>query len=398
MAISPENQYPGQSNPSSLEYPQGSARNIVIPGDGLGTPWEEKMINDWLGFYQKLLDVAGISPSGSPDTVLASQYFQALTAIMSDRHSTVFATVAKMKAGEPVTGGAITYKFGQMLTVRDAANAEQQYRVVTVDTGIDIGSGFFAQIVLPYPSESPAVLGNMQVGYVGHRGAPLAAPENTAPAYEIAGKAGMWGAECDVQLTSDDAWVLMHDDTVDRTTDGTGLVSSFTLAGIKALDAGSWKSAYYTGTRVPTIAEHLFNCRQHNLVPIVEIKETGSYSDAQLQSLIDACLFQFPDRQFILATSALGILRQIRGLDVTVTLQYYKTTYSTAQIDIANQIGRCIFAPALVAIQAASDADVAYAAEHGVTLAVWTVNDPDDAETMVLKGVRLILTDHISLP
>jgi glycerophosphoryl diester phosphodiesterase len=291
-----------------------------------------------------------------------------------------------------------TLSFGQLVQVKSVNNSVLTFRVVSVNTGIPLANGNFAQLKPEYPSDSRAIYGNMQVAYVFHRGASLAAPENTIPAYEAAGKAGAWGAEADLQLTLDEEWVLMHDDTVDRTTDGTGDVSTLTLAEIQALDAGSWKNAYFTGTRVPTLSEYLFTCRQYNLVPVIEIKEDGVYTDAQLQKLIDAALFQFPDRQFIIATFSLGILRQLRNLDSTITLQYYRTTYSTSQVDVANEIGRCILASNITALLAATDQDVLYATQNGVTLAAWTVNEPNDADTMVLKGVRLILTDFINLP
>lgn len=78
MAINPETQYPGKIAPSSPDYPYGQARNITTPGDGTGTPWEAALVNDLFGLQQALLSKAGIVPSGDPDTVLTSQYFEAL--------------------------------------------------------------------------------------------------------------------------------------------------------------------------------------------------------------------------------------------------------------------------------------------------------------------------------
>jgi glycerophosphoryl diester phosphodiesterase len=74
---------------------------------------------------------------------------------------------------------------------------------------------------------------------IGHRGNPLYAPENTVAAFKSAlGKADM--VEMDGQLTSDGALVIMHDATVDRTTDGTGSIAANTLVWLKSLYAGSW--------------------------------------------------------------------------------------------------------------------------------------------------------------
>lgn len=78
MAINPETQYPGKIEPASAEFPYGKARNITLPSDGKGTPWEAALVNDLFGFQQALLSDAGVVPSGTPDEVGASQYLQSL--------------------------------------------------------------------------------------------------------------------------------------------------------------------------------------------------------------------------------------------------------------------------------------------------------------------------------
>lgn len=78
MAISISEQYPGKTAGNTTNYPLGEARNVTTPGDGTGTPWEQALVNDDQGFKQALLAAAGITPSGTPDTAVASQYLQAL--------------------------------------------------------------------------------------------------------------------------------------------------------------------------------------------------------------------------------------------------------------------------------------------------------------------------------
>lgn len=92
---------------------------------------------------------------------------------------------------------------------------------------------------------------------VSHRGGGALAPENTLAAVEAALDAGFEYVEVDAVLTADRVPVLMHDKTVDRTTDGTGAVADLTLAEIKTLDAGSWFGREYAGTQVPTVDEFL---------------------------------------------------------------------------------------------------------------------------------------------
>lgn len=89
---------------------------------------------------------------------------------------------------------------------------------------------------------------------VAHRGLLLDAPENTLANFSACLKLNL-GFEVDVQRSSDGHLVCVHDDTVNRTTNGTGRVSRLTLAELKQLDAGSWFGASYRGQRVPTIDE-----------------------------------------------------------------------------------------------------------------------------------------------
>ncbi len=94
-------------------------------------------------------------------------------------------------------------------------------------------------------------------GISAHRGASESHPENTFAAFKEAVRLGVHQIEFDVYLTKDKQCVVLHDATVDRTTDGSGKVSDLTLAQIKRLDAGSWKGAEFAGQRVPTLRETL---------------------------------------------------------------------------------------------------------------------------------------------
>ncbi len=78
MAINPASQYPGQTAPASTDYPYGSARDVSSPGAGDGTPLQQAWVNDWFGFQQRVLQAAGITPSGNPDTAVASDVFNGL--------------------------------------------------------------------------------------------------------------------------------------------------------------------------------------------------------------------------------------------------------------------------------------------------------------------------------
>lgn len=90
---------------------------------------------------------------------------------------------------------------------------------------------------------------------IAHRGSKGAHPENTLPAFLHAVKVGADGIELDVQLSKDGQLVVIHDETVDRTTNGKGLVSQLALSELKRLDAGSWFNPGYSDTRLPTLKE-----------------------------------------------------------------------------------------------------------------------------------------------
>jgi glycerophosphoryl diester phosphodiesterase len=98
---------------------------------------------------------------------------------------------------------------------------------------------------------------NPAIMKIAHRGTTIHGPENTLPAFETAIEKGMEYVEIDVRFTSDGVPVVIHDITVNRTTNGEGKVSDFTLNELKKLDAGSWFADEFVGTRVPTLEETL---------------------------------------------------------------------------------------------------------------------------------------------
>ncbi len=92
---------------------------------------------------------------------------------------------------------------------------------------------------------------------IAHRGASGYAPENTLAAFDKAVEMQADYIEIDVQLSKDDLPVVIHDDTLDRTTNGTGTISAYTLQELKSLDAGSWFDKKYTGEKIPSLNEVL---------------------------------------------------------------------------------------------------------------------------------------------
>lgn len=127
-----------------------------------------------------------------------------------------------------------------------------------------------------------------QVHVCGHRGHSAAAPENTLAALRANRAAGGTTAEIDSVLTADGEIVVLHDLTLDRTTDGAGVVADLPLAAVQARDAGAWFGPAFAGERVPTLAEALEAARALGLGLEVEIKERRNRAgyDAALARLL----------------------------------------------------------------------------------------------------------------
>ena len=107
----------------------------------------------------------------------------------------------------------------------------------------------------------PATALAQSPGIVAHRGVVLEAPENTVPGIERAVALNAAIVEVDLRYTKDGEVVLLHDETLERTSNGHGKVSETSLAELKALDAGSWFDARYAGTRIPTLRQAIESAR-----------------------------------------------------------------------------------------------------------------------------------------
>jgi len=119
---------------------------------------------------------------------------------------------------------------------------------------------------------------------MGHRGAMGHAPENTLASFKLAVEMGVEAVELDTHLTSDGHLVVIHDESVDRTTNGTGEVASMTLAELQALDAGSKFDAAFAGERIPTL-EEVLNWAKGTVPVVIEVK-----FNRQAEAVVHACV------------------------------------------------------------------------------------------------------------
>lgn len=108
----------------------------------------------------------------------------------------------------------------------------------------------------------------------GHRGWPAKYPENTMESFRAAEALGIDQIELDVRITKDGELVIIHDETVDRTTNGTGLVCEYTLDELKALDAGGYKGDEFIGCQIPTFIEFMDFIKGNSIITVdIELKE-----------------------------------------------------------------------------------------------------------------------------
>jgi len=218
---------------------------------------------------------------------------------------------------------------------------------------------------------------------IGHRGNPLFAPENTLASFRACSNTADL-VELDGRVSSDGALIVMHDETVDRTTDGTGYVASLTLGQLKALDAGSWFSTDFVGERIPTLEEAVTNILPF-AVPLIE-RKTGTaahYVNAlrRLNALTNVILASF-DWNFLAAVHALEPAIPLCAVG--------SGTLTAASLTNAWNAGARTVAWERTAIAAT---EVALVHSLELKLFVWTVDSPLEIQYFINLGVDGIISN-----
>lgn len=128
--------------------------------------------------------------------------------------------------------------------------------------------------------------------FFGHRGYSGKYPENTLLAFEKAIEAGVDGIELDVQFSKDGHMVVIHDESVDRTTDGKGWVKDLTLDELKSLDASASFTGKYGIVRIPTLEEVLTLVKDYDIITNIELK-TGVFEYEGLEEAVAECVRKY---------------------------------------------------------------------------------------------------------
>ena len=233
---------------------------------------------------------------------------------------------------------------------------------------------------------------------VAHRGASGHAPENTMAAFRLALEMKVDGIELDVHMSRDGSIVVIHDSTVDRTSNGKGRIGAMTLAELRSLDAGSWfNTAFprkarpeYASQRIPALSE-VFELVQDRARLFIEMKDPDLYPDnleSELLSLVRR--HEMRDRVIFLSFNQ-DALRKIRELDPTIPIALLIGSLRGDPVKAARSLHASGLA---VQHKLLKPAFAGTALSSDLSLIAWTVNSPKDLDRMIKAEVSAIITNY----
>jgi glycerophosphoryl diester phosphodiesterase len=235
-----------------------------------------------------------------------------------------------------------------------------------------------------------------RVRIIAHRGFSGRAPENTLAAVRLAIDEGADMVELDFQPSSDGEIVCFHDDTLDRTTDGTGLVSQTPLDMLKRLDAGSWFSPRFRDERIPTLSELLDEVDGRILLnieikgPAISRSLEGSVATRVAEIVADHGMRE----QVVVSSFSRLVLDQMRSADPRIiTASLFDDTLPDDAIpsELVAEVG----SRGLNVDRKRVDVElVERCVDSGIPLAVYTVDRPKEMKRLVEMGVHAIFTNR----
>lgn len=240
---------------------------------------------------------------------------------------------------------------------------------------------------------------------VAHRGASGYAPENTMAAFRLALEMKVDGIELDVHMARDGSIVVIHDLTVDRTSNGRGRVGAMTLPELQSLDAGSWFNAAfpkkarpeYAGQQIPTLHEVIELVRNRARL-YIEMKDPDLYPDSLESELLSIVRqHEMQDRVVFLSFNQRA-LRRMRELDPAIPIALLTSRLTGDPVKSALSLHASGLA---VLHKRLTPALVEKVLGSGLSLIAWTVDSPKDLGRMIEAQVNSIITnypDRFALP
>lgn len=243
---------------------------------------------------------------------------------------------------------------------------------------------------------------------IAHRCGGALAPENTLAGLSIAARLGVRAVEFDVMLSRDEVPVLIHDETLERTTSGHGAVNALTAVELQRLDAGRWLHPAYQGVKLPSLIEALQCCQQLGLAANIEIKPasgfdepTGRITARVVAEFLDACrkAGKLPPPLLYSSFSSLALKAAQQGQRSIRTVPVIPCAWLVASIPedwhARLQALHCDYLHCDA--RQLSAAQIAALGAAGVPLACYTVNSMETAERLFAAGVTAVFSDRIDL-
>ncbi len=227
---------------------------------------------------------------------------------------------------------------------------------------------------------------------IGHRGAARHAPENTLSAMRTGALQGALWVEVDVKITRDGVPILMHDDDVDRTSDGHGLVADMDFADIRRLDAGSWFGPEFKGEPVPTLAEAIQAATLLDINLNLEIKPCPGRDEQTAGIALTMALSLWPANRPppLISSFSVASLEMAKIVAPQWPRGYLMDEEPADWEAIADRLGAATIN--VDARKQSADSVAAFRASGRPVLA-WTVNEPDQARRLFQWGVAGVFTD-----
>lgn len=226
---------------------------------------------------------------------------------------------------------------------------------------------------------------------IAHRGVPHLAPENTMASFKAAIAMGVDGIETDIQLTKDGVMVICHDEMLDRTTDGKGLLKDYTLRELKSISAGSWFSDEFAAERIPTLEEFLDLVKDTDIMLDIEIK-SGVVLYPGIEKKLIAMLREFGlgERTIISSFNHYSLV-ECKGIDSAIKTGALYMCGLVSPWEYAKRIGADALHPYFYNVRPEIMKGIR---ENNVVVNPFTVNGEAQMKYMIRMGVDGIITDY----
>lgn len=224
---------------------------------------------------------------------------------------------------------------------------------------------------------------------IGHRGACAYAPENTLASFRKAAELGAQWVEMDVQLTQDGELVIFHDATLERTSNGAGLVCDTPYPTIARLDAGSWFSPYFCDERIPSLSKALSRCLELGLGVNLELKAPSGMEESLVKKTL-AVLGEFSSVPLLLSSFSMPALQCLRQENTYFPLGWNLETWSPDVLETASNLQLySVHGPA----EKMEEERIQALHAQGQKVLAFTVNETALAAQLFSMGVDALFTD-----